>query len=437
MPRRPRSQSSTPSPDEANSLFADLLDDEIGASDDEANGANDAGDDGGMGKSGIPPAIAYQSASAATAPETALDDPDLPYWLALNRVRGIGPARFRLLLEGFGSARGVWKAGPADWQAAGLDARSVAALAQQREHIEPEAEVERLVRLHIGALRTIDPAYPQLLQEIPLPPPVLYVRGTLAPADEWALAIVGTRRASPYGKQMTERLAGELARQAITVVSGLARGIDTVAHQAALAAGGRTIAVLGCGPDLVYPPENAKLAVRIVEQGAVITEFPPGTQPEAGNFPARNRLISGLSLGVLVTEAPETSGALITTRFAAEQGRDIFAVPGNVTSRGSVGANRLIQDGAKMVLEVGDILSELNLHLAPQQLELLELREALPENASEARLLALLDASDEPGHIDDLCRASGLPVAEVSGTLVMLELKGLVRLVGPMTYVKA
>jgi DNA processing protein len=263
------------------------------------------------------------------------------------------------------------------------------------------------------------------------------VRGTLAPADEWALAIVGTRRASPYGKQMTEKLAGELARQAITVVSGLARGIDTVAHQAALAAGGRTIAVLGCGPDLVYPPENAKLAARIVENGAVITEFPPGTQPEAGNFPARNRLISGLSLGVLVTEAPETSGALITTRFAAEQGRDIFAVPGNVTSRSSVGANRLIQDGAQMVLEVGDILSELNLHLAPQQLELLELREALPENASEARLLALLDAGDEPAHIDDLCRASGLPVAEVSGTLVMLELKGLVRLVGPMTYVKA
>jgi DNA processing protein len=388
-----------------------------------------------MGKRGIPPAIGYQSASAT--PETALDDPDLPYWLALNRVRGIGPARFRLLLEGFGSARGAWEAGPTDWQAAGLDSRSVAALEQQRARIEPEAEVERLTRLHIGAVRTIDPAYPRLLQEIPLPPPVLYVRGTLAPADEWALAIVGTRRASPYGKQMTERLAGELARQAITVVSGLARGIDTAAHQAALAAGGRTIAVLGCGPDLVYPPENAKLAARIVEQGAVITEFPPGTQPEAGNFPARNRLISGLSLGVLVTEAPETSGALITTRFAAEQGRDIFAVPGNVTSRSSVGANRLIQDGAQMVLEVGDILSELNLHLAPQQLELLELREALPENASEARLLALLDASDEPGHIDDLCRASGLPVAEVSGTLVMLELKGLVRLVGPMTYVKA
>jgi hypothetical protein len=174
MPRRPRAQPPTPSPDEADSLFADLLDDEIGASDDDANDVNDvndANDVGSTGKSGIPPAIAYQSASAT--PETALDDPDLPYWLALNRVRGIGPARFRLLLEGFGSARGAWEAGPADWQAAGLDARSVAALEQQRARIEPDAEVERLVRLHIGAVRTIDPAYPRLLQEIPLPPPVL------------------------------------------------------------------------------------------------------------------------------------------------------------------------------------------------------------------------------------------------------------------------
>src|SRR5690242_9657021 len=428
MPRRPRSQSSTPSPDAADSLFAELLDDEIGASDGEAN---DGGGDGSVGKSGIPPAIAYQS--AATAPETALDDPDLPYWLALNRVRGIGPARFRLLLEGFGSARGVWKAGPADWQAAGLDARSVAALAQQRERIEPEAEVERLVRLHIGALRTIDPAYPRLLQEIPLPPPVLYVRGGLAPQDEWALAIVGTRRASPYGRQMTERLAGELARQNITIVSGLARGIDTVAHLAALEAGGRTLAVLGCGPDLVYPPENAKLAARIVECGALVTEFPPGTQPEAGNFPARNRLISGLSLGVLVTEAPETSGALITTRFAAEQGRDVFAVPGNITNRGSIGANRLIQDGAKLVLEANDVLSELNLHMVPQQQEM---RELLPENATEAAILAHLGAAGEPQHIDAICRATGLGAAAVSGTLVMMELKGLVLLVGPMTYAK-
>jgi DNA processing protein len=435
MPRRPRPQSSdTPQPVASDSLFADLLDDEVGASEDEARDVDNAA---ASPANGIPPAISYQPTESAAAPATALDDPDLPYWLALNRVRGIGPARFRLLLERFGSARDAWEATPADWQAAGLDSRTVAALEKQRRDIEPAAEVERLLKLRVGALRTIDPAYPRLLREIPMPPPVLYVRGGLAPQDEWALAIVGTRRASPYGRQMTEKLAGELARQNITVVSGLARGIDTVAHHAALAVGGRTLAVLGCGPDLVYPPENAKLAARIVESGAILTEFPPGTQPEAGNFPARNRLISGLSLGVLVTEAPETSGALITTRFAAEQGRDVFAVPGNVTSRASVGANRLIQDGATMVLEVDDILSDLNLHLAPQQMEMLELRETLPENASEARLLGLLDASDDPQHIDDLCRASGMPVAEVSGTLVMLELKGLVRLAGPMTYVKA
>jgi DNA processing protein len=192
--------------------------------------------------------------------------------------------------------------------------------------------------------------------------------------------------------------------------------------------------VLGCGPDLVYPPENARLAARIVEQGAIVTEFAPGTQPEAGNFPARNRLISGLSLGVLVTEAPEDSGALITTRFAAEQGRDVFAVPGNVTSRSSLGANRLIQDGAKLVLEASDVLSELNLHMVPQQREM---RELLPENATEAAILAHLGAAGEPRHIDAICRATELGAAVVSGTLVMMELKGLVALVGPMTYAKA
>ncbi len=382
----------------------------------------------------IPPAVAYTRPEAIGELQGDLSDPDLPYWLALNRVKGIGPARFRLLLEAFGTAEEAWKASPASWQEADLDARTSAALEQQRRRIEPEAELERLLRLRVGVLRLVDADYPRLLREITPPPPVLYIRGRITEEDEWALAVVGTRRASAYGRQVTERLAGELAAQRITVVSGLARGIDTIAHVAALDAGGRTLAVLGCGPDLVYPPDNAKLAARILEQGALVTEFPPGTQPEAGNFPARNRLISGLSLGVLVTEAPEQSGALITTRFAAEQGRDVFAVPGNITSRGSVGANRLIQDGAKLVQATEDILTELNLHMVPQQMEL---REVLPENDLEARLLALLGATGDPQHIDDLCRASGVPVAQVSGALVMMELKGQVSLVGPMTYVKA
>jgi DNA processing protein len=378
-----------------------------------------------------PAAVSYASPDMAPAPDDNLDDPDLPYWLALNRIRGIGPARFRLLLESYGSAERAWRGDMRGWQAAGLDARTATAFEAQRRRITPEAELERLARLRVGALRFTDPGYPRLLCQIALPPAILYVRGTLTAADEWALAVVGTRRATAYGKQITERLAGELARQAITIVSGLARGIDSHAHAAALEAGGRTIAVLGCGPDLVYPPENAKLAARILEQGALVTEFPPGTQPEAGNFPARNRLISGLSLAVLVTEAPEGSGALITTRFAAEQGRDVFAVPGNIVNRSSVGANRLIQDGAKLVMEAADILTELNLHLVPEQREL---REVLPENETEADLLKYLDAAGEPRHIDELCRETGLPVAQISGTLVMLELKGLVRLVGPMTY---
>ncbi|MEO7002747.1 MAG: DNA-processing protein DprA [Ktedonobacterales bacterium] len=384
-----------------------------------------------------PPAIAYTPVERLPAPTYADDDPDFPYWLALNRIKGIGPARFKLLLDAFGSAEAAWQASPAGWQAVGLDARTIAAFEAQRRRITPDAEVERLVKLRVSAIRLVDMGYPRLLREIPAPPTILYVRGALTTADEWAIAIVGTRRASAYGRQVTERLARELVEQQITIVSGLARGIDTYAHTAALAAGGRTLAVLGCGPDLVYPPENAKLAARIVEEqgGAIVTEFAPGVQPEAGNFPARNRIISGLSLAVLVAEAPESSGALITARFAAEQGRDILAVPGAITNRASAGANRLIQDGAKLVMEVGDVLAELNLHMAPQEIaQQLELATLLPENDIEAQLVALLIASAEPQHIDELCRASGLPVATISGALVMMELKGMARLVGPMMY---
>lgn len=420
MPRR-RSEI-TSQEEDVPSLFPDEMDDDA------------ARDMASAGMPAIPPAVAYTRPEAIGELQGDLSDPDLPYWLALNRVKGIGPARFRLLLEAFGTAEEAWKASPAAWQAAGLDARTNTSLEQQRRRIVPDAEMERLLRLRVGVLRLVDAEYPRLLREISQPPPVLYIRGRLTTEDEWALAVVGTRRVSAYGRQVTERLASELAAQRITVISGLARGIDTFAHKAALEAGGRTIAVLGCGPDLVYPPDNAKLAARILEQGALVTEFPPSTQPEAGNFPARNRLISGLSLGVLVAEAPEQSGALITTRFAAEQGRDVFAVPGNITNRGSVGANRLIQDGAKLVLTTDDILTELNLHMVPQQMEL---REVLPENDLEAQLLALLGATGDPQHIDDLCRASSLPVAQVSGALVMMELKGQVALVGPMTYAKA
>jgi DNA processing protein len=401
--------------------------------------ASDIGEPQDAAQRKAPPARPYlpDPASAPEPMSSGLErdaDADLPWWLALNRVRGVGPVRFQMLLEAFGSARVAWEATSKDWRAVGIDERTANSFVHWRARIQPDAEMAMLARLRVAALRLTDPAYPRLLKEISAPPPLIYVRGRLEPSDDLGLAVVGTRNVSAYGRTVTERLAGQLASQGVTIVSGLARGVDTSAHRAALDAGGRTIAVQGCGPDLVYPPENARLAARIVEHGAVVTEFPPGAQPEAGNFPARNRIISGLTLATLVTEAPKASGALITARFAAEQGRDVFAVPGAITSPGSEGANRLIQDGARLILTAEDVLAEFNVSHAPTQLEL---REALPADATEAALVSLLRAAGDPQHIDSLCRASGLPIAQVSGALVMMELKGMTLLVGPMTYTLA
>lgn len=378
----------------------------------------------------IPAAVPY---GTPDGPAMALvDDDERAHWVAWNRVRGVGPARFGRLIEFFGDAVTAWFAPAAELRAGGMEERIVAEIMRQRPGIDPDAEMARLAAMQVAALTLNDPAYPRLLREIPLPPAVLYVRGALTAADENAIAIVGTRRITTYGRQVTERLARDLVAQGMTIVSGLAHGVDGVAHTAALDAGGRTIAVLGCGPDLVYPPEHAKLAARIIEQGAVISEFAVGVRPEANNFPARNRIISGISSAVLVTEAPEKSGALITTRFAADQGRDVMAVPGNITSKGSVGSNRLIQDGALCVLTAADIIGALNVHLLPQQLVM---RELLPADATEAQILALL--ADEPRHVDDLCRDANLNAATVSGALIMMELKGLVRNLGGMTYSRA
>ena len=261
---------------------------------------------------------------------------------------------------------------------------------------------------------------------------MLYLRGSLTPADEWSVAVVGTRRATVYGKEATRLIAGELARAGVTVISGLARGIDTVAHQAALDAGGRTIAVLGSGVDVTYPAENRRLMQRIIKEGAVLSEYALGRPPEAGNFPPRNRVISGLSLGAVVVEAGRRSGALITADYAVEQGRDVFAVPGNIFNRNSQGCNRLIQQGAKLILRVEDILEELNLTMVAQQLEL---RAVVPENETESLVLGFL--SGDPLHVDELVRRTALPISEVSSTLALMELKGMVRQVGGMNYVVA
>ena len=357
---------------------------------------------------------------------------DLKYWVAFNRIQGIGRVRFSQLEAYFGNLEQAWHAGAGDLKAAGLDTRSIDSIIASRPGISPDSEMEMLSRHHVQALTWNNPSFPSRLKEIYDVPPLLYIRGTLDPADEWSIAIVGTRRASVYGRQVTERITTDLVHNKITIVSGLAHGIDSVAHRTALENGGRTIAVLGCGLDLVYPAENTRMAQRIIEQGALVSEYPLGTKPRAENFPRRNRIMSGLSLGVVVTEAGEGSGALITANLALEQNREVFAVPGSVLSPASRGANRLIQDGAKLVTDTTDILEELNLTMIPQQLEM---KEIIPANETESLLLKFL--RNEPLHIDEVCRRSQLPIATVSSTLAMMELKGMVQQLGGMNYALA
>ena len=261
---------------------------------------------------------------------------------------------------------------------------------------------------------------------------MLYVRGALGPEDRTAVAVVGTRKATAYGREATTQLVAGLARSNVTVVSGLARGIDSTAHKAALQAGGRTIAVMACGLDMVYPADHVGLAREILEHGALVSEHPLGVKPEASHFPRRNRIMSGLSLGVLIVEAGEQSGAHITVRYALEQDREVFTVPGSIFAPGSRGSHRWIQEGAKPVTRVEDILEELNLAVLGQQMEL---KTAVPGTVQENLLLKLL--SLDPVHIDEVGRQAGLPIAEVSSTLAMMELKGVVRQVGGMNFVRA
>jgi DNA processing protein len=352
------------------------------------------------------------------------------YWIGFNLLPGIGPARFRRLLSYFGSAEVAWKASARDWAAAGIDHKTIDSASPRRGRLDLEREVERVAQAGAHVVTWEDGSYPPLLKHVADAPPVLYVRGSIQPADELSIAVVGTRRASVYGKQVCERLVQEIAGRGVTVVSGLARGIDAIAHRAALAAGGRTIAVVGCGADVVYPPEHAGLARDVVANGAIVSEYPIGSAPDAGNFPPRNRIISGMTRSTLVVEAGETSGALITANYAVEQGRDVLAVPGSILSPGCVGTNRLIQQGAKLIQDVGDIFDELNVVAVGQQLEL---RSIAPDDPVERSLLDVLTA--EPAHIDEIVRLLSLPVSTVSGALAMLELKGRARHVGGMNYV--
>ncbi len=357
---------------------------------------------------------------------------DRKYWVGFNMVRGIGPARLRALLDYFGSLEAAWHAPEKELREAGLDRRSLANLLALRRRVDLDREMERLERADVQVITWEDPDYPRRLRQIYNAPPVLYVKGTLLPQDEWAVAVVGTRRPTDYGREAARVLAEGLARQGITVVSGLALGIDAEAHKAALDAGGRTIAVLGSGFRHLYPARHIPLARRIVEQGAVISEYALDVRPEASNFPPRNRIISGLSLGVVVVEAGERSGALITARYAAEQGREVFAVPGPIFHHPSTGTNRLIQQGAKAVTSVRDILEELDLVMVAEQQEA---RLSIPTSELEDRILEAL--AEAPLHVDEIVRALGEDTARVMSTVTLMELKGLIRQVAPLQYRRA
>jgi DNA processing protein len=350
------------------------------------------------------------------------------FWLAISRVPYIGPARIERLLQTFGSLSAAWSA-PQEELRVALEPRSLSELLTARSRIDPAGELERLSRQGITVVHPGHPSYPRLLAEISGRPSILYVRGELAPADDVSVAIVGTRRATPYGRQAAERIAAELAQAGITVVSGLARGVDAAAHRAALEAGGRTIAVLGSGPDVIYPAEHRRLAEQILESGAILSELPPGAKPDAQNFPARNRIVSGMTLGTLIIEAPLRSGALITASFAGDQGREVFVIPGSIFAQTAEGTNALLRDGARLVRDGADILEDLGLSggdpvVTQSQMSLGE---------DERRLYSAL--GKEARHIDELAEDAGLSAGAASALMLTMELKGLVRNHGAQYYV--
>jgi len=357
-------------------------------------------------------------------------------WLRLVLIPGIGPHRILRLLAKFRSPDRVLTAGESELTAALGEPLIAHRIAAYRDSVDVDGELGRIDKYGVTLISLDDDLYPTRLAETYGPPVLFYVRGTLLPRDTDSVSVVGTRRASHYGRVTAERLAEELAARGITVVSGLAAGIDSAAHRGALRAGGRTIAVLGCGVDVVYPTANEKLMAEIIERGCVISEFPMGTTPYKQNFPQRNRIISGMTLGTVVVEGGRTSGALITARRALEQGREVFAVPGRALDEGSQGPHSLIRDGAKLTETVQDILEEIEVYLSapaaepapaenPVPADDLETRPVPADSSGEKRVLAAL--TQDPVNVDELAARCELALPELLGALTLLEIKGLAR----------
>jgi DNA processing protein len=367
------------------------------------------------------------------------DDRELIDLLRLSLIPGVGPKMRKKLLERFGTPAAVLAAAPSELrEIEGVGPKLLQKIASE-EHREYDAaaEIATCRELGIDILSENHPGYPRLLKEIHDPPGVLFVRGALKPQDSLAIGIVGTRHATPYGLRQAERLAASLSRAGLTIVSGLARGVDAAAHRGALAAGGRTIAVLASGVMNIYPPEHDKLAAEVAAQGALVSESPPHMEPLAGTFPQRNRLISGLSLGVIIVEAADRSGALITARHAYEQGKEVFAVPGSVENRTSRGCHRLIRDGAKLVETADDVLEELGplVEATPRDDGVVVHHPAeLLLNELEQQVLSAIPAEATP--LDAIIAASGLPVPQVLATISVLEMRRLVRRLSGTTVMR-
>lgn len=348
----------------------------------------------------------------------------------LYTIPGITEFRLKKLLTVFRTPAAIFQAQPEELVSiSGIELKTAQAIVSYHRSAETERRIQAARASGVRAISYLDQDFPENLKNLPHMPPVLFVRGKIIDSDRLAVAIVGTRRPSHYGVRIAEYLGSELARSRVTVISGLARGVDTCAQQATLKAGGRTIAVLGSGIDVIYPPENRKLAEEIVQQGALVTEFPPGTEPMAMNFPKRNRIISGLARAVIAVEAGEKSGVLNTCAWAKEQKRPVFAVPGRIGEERSIGTNRLIKEGAKILTAVGDVLEYLG--MAVQK----KVEQKLTLNEPERSLLELI--STEPLHIDEICETSGLPMQELLSLLFQMEVRGLIKQLPGKFFVRA
>jgi DNA processing protein len=357
-------------------------------------------------------------------------------WLALSFIDGLGSVNYCNLIRRFGDPGRIFKASVQDLEAVGgIRQKVIEEIKAFNKTARVEQELELMRKHQVSLVAFVDDNYPSRLLNIYDPPPFFYVKGELQKTDELAVAVVGSRFASHYGKLAAEKISHDLAHEGITIVSGMARGIDSSAHKGALSAQGRTIAVLGCGIDVNYPAENKKLKEDIASHGAVISEFPLSTPPASSHFPMRNRIISGLSLGVVVVEASHRSGSLITARLALEQGRDVFAVPGSIDSLRSRGTHRLIKDGAKLVEDARDILTEL-LPQMKDRSQWVGVHQDREEMVSE-EAQSILDVLEEGQlQIDRITTQTGLPSSQVSSTLLDLELKGIIRQLPGKVFVK-